>query len=107
MSRAVALSDGTAAPFPTHILGGGPDDQRYVVQRFQALADGDIRPIPAEQLATKGRKIQRTVATLKAVREMRLARNEVIACTGLKTRDGAKYRGSLAIGLGIDCNQRG
>ena len=41
MSTALAISGSTAATFLTHFLGPGPADERYVVERFQTMADGD------------------------------------------------------------------
>ena len=41
----------------------GLEDDRYVVERFQAMADGDIRRMPGEEAAKKkGRKVKRTIA---------------------------------------------
>ena len=56
------------APSSPHLGIRGLEDNRYVVERFQAMADGDIRRMAgAEPAATKGsRKVRRTVATLKA-----------------------------------------
>ena len=30
--------------FLTHLFGPGLDDDRYVIERFQSKADGEIRP---------------------------------------------------------------
>ena len=47
MTAALALPGNTAATFLTHFLGPGlADDDRYVVERFKAMADGDIRRWP-------------------------------------------------------------
>ena len=106
MSTAIAISGSTAATFLTHFFGRGLADERYVVERFRAMADGDIRRLPGEAPAKTGRGARRTVATLKAVREMRPARNEIIVCTGLRIRGGVQYWGWLAMGMGIDRKQR-
>ena len=38
---------GAAAIFLTHFFGiGVADDDRYVVERFKAMSDGDIRHYP-------------------------------------------------------------
>ena len=88
MTAALALPGNTAATFLIHFFGPGlADDDRYVVERFKAMADGDIRRCSDE--APKGdrrRKANATTATLKAVKEMRPAPNEIIVCTGLKAR---------------------
>ncbi len=78
-----------------------------MIERYRARADGDIVPAPAEALAAKGRrKTKRATATLKAVREMRPARTEIIICTGLKTRGGWQLWGSITAGLLCDHKQK-
>ena len=42
MHAAMALP-GNAQTILTHLFGRGLEDDRYVVERFQAMADGDIR----------------------------------------------------------------
>ena len=39
---------GDARTFLTHFTGGGLDDDRYAVQRFRSLANGDIVPVHAD-----------------------------------------------------------
>ena len=108
MNTAMAMPGNTAATFLTHFFGGGLADERYVVERFKAMADGDIRPWPADEPPTKkGRKARRVTATLKAVKEMRPACTEIIICTGLRTRGGQQLWGSIAVGLFCDRRQRG
>ena len=47
MTAAMALPGNTAATFLTHFFGPGlADDDRYGVERFKAVADGDIRRCP-------------------------------------------------------------
>ena len=97
MSAAMAMPGNTAEKFLVHFFGTGLADDRYVVERFRARADGDIVPAPAEAPRAKsGRKTKRTTATLKAVREMRPACTEIIICTGLKARGGMQVWGSIA-----------
>ena len=109
MSTAIAFPDNTASTFLTHLFGGGLADDRYVVERFRAYADGDIRPGPGEAPAPgKGRtRAKRVTATLKAVKELRPATTEIIICTGLKTRGGWQLWGSIAAGLLCDRKQKG
>ena len=80
-----------------------------MVERFLARADGDIRRCPDEApVAKKGRrKTKYPTASLKAVREMRPGRTEIIVCTGLRTRGGWQLWGSVAAGLLCDRRQRG
>lgn len=89
MTTATAVPRNTAAAFLTHFFGSGLADDRYVVERLRALAPGDIRPCSGENPApaTKGKhRAKRATASLKAVKELRPARTEIIVCTGLKTR---------------------
>ncbi len=108
MSTAIAVPGNTADTFLVHCCGGGLADERYVVERFKAHADGDIRPWPGEAPAKgKGQRAKRVTATLKAVKAMRPARTEIIICTGLRTRGGQQLWGIYAAGLLCDRKQRG
>ena len=109
MTAVMAMPGNTANTFLVHFFGTGLADDRYVVQRFKALADSDIRPWPGEQPAMgKGRrKAKRVTASLKAVKELRPACTEIIICTGLKTRSGMQVWGSVALGMFCDRRQRG
>ena len=72
MTAGMAMPGNTAETFLVHFFGTGLADDRYVVERFRARADGDIVTAMAEALAAKGRrKVKRTMATLKAVKEPR------------------------------------
>ena len=73
MQTITALLGNTAATFLTHFFGSGLADDKYVAERFKAMADGDFRPWPGAAPATrKGRKARRVTATLKAMKEMLL-----------------------------------
>ena len=109
MNAAIAVPGNTASTFLVHFFGTGLADDRYVVERFKAHADGDIRPWSCETPA-KGegrRRAKRITATLKAVKEMRPACTEIIICTGLRTRGGVQVWGSITAGLLCDRKQRG
>ena len=56
MNTAIALPGNSDRTFLTHLLARGLEDDRYVVERFQALADGDIRRMPGEEPAKNGRR---------------------------------------------------
>ena len=58
------------ACFLVHFFGTGLADDLYAVQRFKALANGDIRPWPGEEPAPgkSRRKAKRATASVKAVR---------------------------------------
>ena len=108
MDAAIMAPGNTAATFLVHIFGSGLADDKYAVERFKAHADGDIRPWSGETPAkSKGRRAKRVTATLKAVREMRPGRTEIIVCTGLRTRGGQQLWGDLATSLWHDRRQRG
>ena len=50
-----------------------------MVERFQAMVDGDIRRWPGDEKTPKGRrKAKRATVLLKAVQALRPARNEII-----------------------------
>ncbi len=110
MTAAIAIPGNTASTFLTHFFGSGLADDTYVVERFKALASGDIRPRSAETpaAAKKGRRgARRATASLKAVKEMRPERTEIIVCTGLKTRGGVQIWGDIATGIFHDRKQKG
>ena len=44
MTAAMAMPDNTASTFLVHFFGSDLTDERYVVERFKTMADGDIRP---------------------------------------------------------------
>ena len=100
---------GDARTYLTHFVGGGLDDDRYVVQRFRSLASGDIVPVLADVTKRKGRRKARgTIVPLKAVEKMRPARDEIIIATGVKLRDcGVQLWGWRSLGLFVDRRQRG
>ncbi len=108
MSAAIALPGNTAATFLTHFFGPGLADDRYAVEKFRAMADGEIRrcsdPVPKGG-RSRGAKI--VTATLKAVKEMRPAPNEIIVCTGLKSRGGVQYWGAVSTSLFCHRRQKG
>ena len=107
MTTAMRKPDNTSDTFLIHYFGGGLADEHYVVERFKAYADGDIRPWNGEGTAKKnGRSSRRVTATLKAVKELRPACTEIIICTGLSTRDGQQL-GIVATGLLCERRQRG
>lgn len=109
MSAAIAIPGNTAATFLTHFFGSGLADDTYVVERFKAMVNGDIRRCPDAAPAKGGgrRKTKFATATLKAVKEMRPARTEIIVCTGLRTRGGVQIWGDIASGLFHDRRQKG
>ena len=106
MHAAIAVP-GSASTILTHLFGRGLADERYVVERYKAMADGDIRRLPGDETpATGRRKAKRTIATLEAVRKLRPARTEIIICTGLRIKGGVQIWGDIATGLFVDRKQK-
>ena len=100
---------GDAQTFLTHFVGGGLDDERYVIQRFVSRANGDIVPVHAGEHGRKGRRRARgAIVPLKAVEKMRPARDEIIIATGVKRRgSGVQIWGWRAMGIFTDRRQKG
>ncbi len=109
MTTATAMPGNTAATFLVHYFGGGLDgDDRFVVERYKALASGDIRPVrDGAENAKRGRKRRRIVVSREEAEAMRPDRTEIIVCTGLRTRGGRQAWGSLAAGILCNRRQRG
>ena len=107
--QAALAPRGDARTFLTHFVGGGLEDDRYVIQRYRSQADGDIVPIDANGVRPKGRRKPRpTIASLKAVEKLRPARDEIIIATGIKLRDcGVQLWGYRALGIFVERRQKG
>ena len=105
--QTIAAPRGDTNTFLVHLFGSGLDaDDRFVVERFRARADGDIVPVDAGgQKDRRGKR--RTVVSLKAVEKMRPARDEIIVATGISRSGGIQWWGSWATGLFVDRRQRG
>ena len=109
MATAMAMPGNTASTFLLHYFGGGLEgDDRFVVERFRAAADGDIRPVRDGTENAKGRrKRRRVVVSREEAEAMRPDRTEIIVCTGLRTRGGRQAWGSIAAGILCNRRQRG
>ena len=109
MQTATNLPRGDERTFLTHFVGGGLEDQRYVVQRFVSKASGDIVPVHAEQAGRKGRlRVRGVIVPREKVEKMRPGRDEIIIATGVKRRDsGVQFWGGRALGFLTDRRQRG
>ncbi len=53
--QAAIAPRGDARTYLIHFVGGGLDDDRYVVERFRSLANGEIVPVQSGGTARKGR----------------------------------------------------
>ncbi len=107
--QAAIAPRGDARTFLTHFVGSGLDDDRYVVERFRSLANGDIVPVQADGTKPKGRRKARgAIVSLKTVEKMRPARDEIIIATGVKLRGcGVQLWGWRSLGLFADRRQKG
>ena len=54
MSTAMAMPGNTASTYLIHMFGTGLADERFVVERFRALANGEIRPVRARGGGVEG-----------------------------------------------------
>ena len=85
--HAAQVFSANATTFLTHIVGRGLVDERYVVQRFKSMIDGDIRLIETEAPKGKRRsKAKHTLASLADVKET--ACDLLIDAAGLCDRSG-------------------
>lgn len=107
--QAALAPRGDARTYLTHFVGGGLDDERYVVETFRSLANGDIVPVQADGSRPKGRRKARgRILPLKAVEQLRPARDEIIIATGVKLRNsGCQVWGWRALGLFLERRQKG
>ena len=107
--QATLAPRGDAQTILTHFVGGLDDDDRNVVERSRSMADGNIVPVLPEAVKAKGRRKARgSILTAQAVEKMRPARDEIIIATGVKRRgSGLQLWGWRAMGIFVDCRQRG
>ena len=94
---------GNARTFLTHLFGTDLDDEdRYVIERFRSMASGEIRRRPGDKAPAKGRpKAKRQIVSVRTVKKLRPARDEIIVCTGIRTDAGIQYWGDLAAFSGV------
>ena len=99
-----------ATTFLTHYFGGGLIDRGecYVVERFRAMSNVEIRRWPGEAPAKRNGRVRPKpeVASVDQVQELRPVYNEIIVCTGLGTRAGVQYWGYAACSMFGDRNKR-
>ena len=84
-----------ASTFLTHLFGQGLDDDRYVVERFRSMADGDIRPLRAKEVKKNRSKAPKD-DRCPGRRSGRCGpqRDEIIIATGINLRNsGVQYWG--------------
>ena len=100
---------GDAGTFLTHFIGGGLDDECYVIQRYRSRANGEIVPADAGEPGRKGkRRAGGVIVPLKTVEKLRPARDEIIIATGVERRGSqVQYWGYRALGIFTERRQRG
>ena len=107
--QAALAPRGDARTYLTHFVGDGLEDDRYVVETFRSLANGEIVPVEADGTKPKGRRKARgRILPLKVVERLRPARDEIIIATGLKLRNcGCQLWGWRSLGIFTDRRQKG
>ena len=91
-----------AQTYLVHVFGHGLEGDRYVIEKYRSLADGQIHEVEAEQPGTRARRgKRRTIMSAGAVKKLRPERDEIIVCTALNLKaSGIQYWGLGASGLG-------
>ena len=104
-----ALRGGATSTWLVHAFGSGLDgEDRFTVERYRAMIDGDIRPVRPDGSGAKGRRgAKPPVVSRKQVEALRPDRTEIIICTGLRSRGGWQIWGVVALGIFHDRRQRG
>ena len=94
--------------FLSHYFGRGlvDDGRAYAVERFRAMADGDVRRWPLETEEHGRGRPRPEVATFKEVRDLRPAYNEIVVCTALGTRSEIQLYGWSACSFSGERRQR-
>ena len=107
--QAALAPRGDARTYLIHFVGGGLDDERYVVETYRSLACGDIVSVEADGTRPKGRRKARArILPLKAVEQLRPARDEIIIATGLRRRRSQiQYWGWRSLSIFVDRRQKG
>ena len=93
----------------THFVGNALDDDRYFVDTFRSLANGEIVPVQSDGSKPKGRhRMRGRILTLKGVERLRPPRDQIIIATRVKRRDcGAQFWGWRSLGIFADRRQCG
>ncbi len=107
--QAALAPRGDARTYLTHFVGDGLEDDRYVVETYRSLANGEIVPVHADGSRPRGRrKALGRILSLKAVQRLRPARDEIIIATGVKLRNcGVQRWGWRSLGLFVERRQKG
>ena len=70
--QAALAPRGDARTYLTHFVGDGLEDDRYIVETYRSLANGEIIPVHADGSRPRGRrKALGRILPLKAVEKLR------------------------------------
>ena len=90
-----------ANTYLVHFFGGGLQEEgRYVVERYETAASGEIRPLGAGKEGA-GRRERRTTLSGRAVRRLRPVPNEIIVATSVDRDAGMQLFGDSAAGIAL------
>ena len=90
-----------ASTYLVHFFGGGLEQEgRYVVERYETAASGDIRPLGTGKEGA-GRRERRSTMSCRAVRRLRPVPNEIIVATSVSRDAGMQLFGSSAAGIAL------
>ena len=90
----------TATTYLVHLFGSGLDrDDRFVVERYRSMADGEIEPVDDEQ--EKSGRTQRKTVSRRTVQRLRPKRNEIIIATAVSRDAGIQIYGDAAAGIAL------
>ena len=97
-----------ATTWLTHVFGGGLDqDERFVVERFESMASGEIRPLRGARVSgSDDRRMARTTVSRRTVQRLRPKRNEIIIATAVRRDAGIQLYGEGAAGIALRSNWR-
>lgn len=71
-----------------YVCGRGVEGERYVIEKYRSLADGQIRPVEAERSGT--------ILSAGAVKKLRPQRDGIIVCAALNLKaSGIQYWGLI------------
>ena len=102
MQPAARTTKRHADTFLTHIFGGGLDggDREFVVERFRSAFGGEIKPV-VDGKGKGGRARQRRIVSLRTVRNLRPAHDEIIIATSVSRDAGIQLYGATAAGFAL------
>ncbi|MDE0342066.1 MAG: hypothetical protein OXK82_02655 [Deltaproteobacteria bacterium] len=96
-----------ATTWLTHVFGGGLDqDDRFVVERFESMASGEIRPMHAAKAGGGDQRKAGTTVSRRTVQRLHPKRYEIIIATGVSRDAGIQLYGDGAAGMALRSSWR-